>query len=64
MFLSFVLLLGCVVITLVFITAGEDDEEVLTDMAPLLKYTILNHDQPEVKVAVSITFSFLSRMRH
>ncbi|KAF9150968.1 Interferon- developmental regulator 1 [Linnemannia schmuckeri] len=45
------------VITLIFITAGEDDEQVLTDMAPLLKYTITNHDQPEVKAACLYTLA-------
>ncbi|KAG0288954.1 Interferon- developmental regulator 2 [Linnemannia gamsii] len=52
------------VITLVFITAGEDDEEVLTDMAPLLKYTILNHDQPEVKVAATCYISSTPQLSH
>lgn len=42
-----------IVISLVFITIGEDDEEMFTDLAPLLKYTITNHDQGEVKAAVS-----------
>ncbi|KAG0362728.1 Interferon- developmental regulator 1 [Mortierella sp. AD032] len=39
------------VIAVVFITAGQEDEQVLIDMAPLLKYTITNHDQPEAKAA-------------
>lgn len=42
-----------IVISLVFITIGEDDEKMFTDLAPLLKYTITNHDQGEVKAAVS-----------
>ena len=40
------------VIALVFITIGEDDEKMFTDLAPLLKYTITNHEQAEVKAAV------------
>ncbi|KAG0057558.1 Interferon- developmental regulator 2 [Gryganskiella cystojenkinii] len=39
------------VIALVFITIGEDDEKMFTDLAPLLKYTITNHEQNEVKAA-------------
>ncbi|CAO3567508.1 unnamed protein product [Mortierella alpina] len=39
------------VISLVFITIGEDDETMFTDLAPLLKYTITNHEQTEVKAA-------------
>ncbi|KAG0353308.1 interferon-related developmental regulator-domain-containing protein [Gamsiella multidivaricata] len=39
------------VISLVFITIGEDDEKMFTDLAPLLKYTITNHEQTEVKAA-------------
>ncbi|KAF9979915.1 Interferon- developmental regulator 1 [Modicella reniformis] len=39
------------VTSLVFITIGEDNEEMFTDLAPLLKYTITNHDQGEVKAA-------------
>ncbi|KAF9967868.1 Interferon- developmental regulator 1 [Actinomortierella ambigua] len=38
---------------LVFITIGEDDEKMFTDLAPLLKYTIINHEQTEAKVAPS-----------
>ncbi len=41
------------VISLVFITIGEDDEKMFTDLAPLLKYTITNHEHTEVKAAVS-----------
>ncbi|KAF9158845.1 Interferon- developmental regulator 1 [Actinomortierella ambigua] len=40
------------VMALVFITIGEDDEKMFTDLAPLLKYTIINHDQTEAKVAL------------
>lgn len=40
-------------ISLVFITIGEDDEKMFTDLAPLLKYTITNHESTEVKAAVS-----------
>ncbi|KAG0269150.1 Interferon- developmental regulator 1 [Linnemannia exigua] len=50
-------ILAANVIALVFITAGEEDEQVLTDMAPLLKYTITNHDQPEVKAACLYTLA-------
>ncbi|KAG0250561.1 Interferon- developmental regulator 1 [Mortierella polycephala] len=39
------------VISLVFITIGEDEEKMFTDLAPLLKYTATNHEQPEVKTA-------------
>ncbi|KAF9424635.1 Interferon- developmental regulator 1 [Entomortierella beljakovae] len=39
------------VISLVFITIGEDDEKMFTDIAPLLKYTIINHENSEVKAA-------------
>ncbi|KAF9119974.1 Interferon- developmental regulator 1 [Mortierella sp. 14UC] len=42
---------------MVFVTAGEEDEQVLMDMAPLLKYTITNHDQPEVKAACLYTLA-------
>ncbi|KAF9134371.1 Interferon- developmental regulator 1 [Mortierella sp. 14UC] len=38
-------------ISLVFITIGEDDEKMFTDLAPLLKYTITNHESTEVKAA-------------
>ncbi|KAF8928419.1 Interferon- developmental regulator 2 [Dissophora ornata] len=41
------------VISLVFITIGEDDEKMFTDLAPLLKYTITNHEQTEVKAEPS-----------
>lgn len=43
-------------ISLVFITIGEDDEKMFTDLAPLLKYTITNHESTEVKAAVSTPF--------
>ncbi|KAF9286717.1 Interferon- developmental regulator 1 [Mortierella alpina] len=43
--------LAASVISLVFITIGEDDEKMFTDLAPLLKYTITNHEQTEVKAA-------------
>ncbi|KAG0332769.1 Interferon- developmental regulator 1 [Podila humilis] len=39
------------VISLVFITIGEDDEKMFTDLAPLMKYTITNHENTEVKAA-------------
>ncbi|KAF9580084.1 Interferon- developmental regulator 1 [Lunasporangiospora selenospora] len=44
-------ILACNVISLVFITIGEDDEKMFTDLAPLLKYTITNHENTEVKAA-------------
>ncbi|KAF9428273.1 Interferon- developmental regulator 1 [Podila epigama] len=37
------------VMSLVFISIGEDDEKMFTDLAPLLKYTITNHENTEVK---------------
>lgn len=42
-----------IVMSLVFITIGEDDEKMFTDLAPLMKYTITNHENTEVKAAVS-----------
>ncbi|KAG0333955.1 Interferon- developmental regulator 1 [Podila horticola] len=39
------------VISIVFITIGEDDEKMFTDLAPLMKYTITNHENTEVKAA-------------
>ncbi|KAG0240170.1 Interferon- developmental regulator 2 [Actinomortierella wolfii] len=41
------------VLALVFITIGEDEEKMFTDLAPLLKYTIIHHEQTEVKAAPS-----------
>lgn len=49
--------MSCILaISLVFITIGEDDEKMFTDLAPLLKYTITNHESTEVKAAVSTPF--------
>lgn len=51
-------------ISLVFITIGEDDEKMFTDLAPLLKYTITNHESTEVKAAVSTPLSIINSCYH
>ncbi|KAF9932853.1 hypothetical protein FBU30_007184 [Linnemannia zychae] len=50
-------ILAANVISLVFITTGEQDEQVLIELAPLLKYTIANHDQPESRAACLYTLA-------
>ncbi|KAF9927106.1 Interferon- developmental regulator 1 [Linnemannia zychae] len=42
-------------VSIVFITIGEDDEKMFTDLVPLLKYTIANHESTDVKAACIYT---------